>query len=171
MILLFSSMEMDAQTPIRRRGILKHLYQRIKDYESFFLSPSDLQGLGIQAFQVGITDDGVLQFHPCFFRPHPERVLQKYPLDTSEMIDGFPKLNYRPDFDSILSRVLVNCPNTEDPLALARMFYDDAMELTSLDEWDSRAREIWYYIDSQSDSPRKGLLSPFIDLARLRIWR
>jgi hypothetical protein len=66
MVLLFSSMEMDAQTPIRRRGILKRLYQRIKDYESFFLSPSDLQGLGIQAIQVGITDDGTLQFHPCF---------------------------------------------------------------------------------------------------------
>jgi hypothetical protein len=87
--------------------------------------------------------------------------------------DGFPKLNYRPDFDSILSRVLVDCPNAEDPLAIARASYDEAMELTSLDEWDSRAREIWHYIDCQIDSPRKGLplFTSLLDLAPLRMWR
>lgn len=66
----------------------------------FFLSPSDLQGFGIRAYQVGITDDGVLQFHPCFFLPHPGRVLQKYPIDTSQIsVDDCPKLNNRPDFE------------------------------------------------------------------------
>ncbi|KAJ5514621.1 hypothetical protein N7463_004173 [Penicillium fimorum] len=67
----------------RRRDVLKHLYQRVKDWESFFLSPVDLQSLGIQVFQVRISDDGIIQSHPCFFfLPYPERVLQKYPLDT-----------------------------------------------------------------------------------------
>lgn len=68
---LVISLEMDAQT-LRRHDVLKNLHQRVNDCESFFLSPSDLQGLGIQAFRVGITEGSILQFHPCFFLPHPE---------------------------------------------------------------------------------------------------
>ncbi|KOS41040.1 hypothetical protein ACN38_g8113 [Penicillium nordicum] len=68
---LVISLEMDAQTLIRRHDVLKNLHQRVNDCESFFLSPSDLQGLGIQAFRVGITEDSILQFHLCFFPTSP----------------------------------------------------------------------------------------------------
>jgi hypothetical protein len=119
---------MDRQTFLRRHGVLKQLYQRVKDYEPFFLSPGDLQDLGIQARQVGITDEGVLQFHPCFFRPYPERVLQKYPLDTSPMNSDLTPLNHHLDFDSYL-RTFLKYENLEDALECARDEYEIHMAM------------------------------------------
>lgn len=165
---------MDAQTLIRRHDVLKNL-QRVNGFETFFLSPSDLQGFGIRAYQVGITDDGVLQFHPCFFLPHPERVLQIYPIDTSRIsVDGCPKLNNRPDFDSILKHVLMTNPNAEDPFTLARESYEEIMLVAGPHEWGSRAHETQYYMSWHIRTCRKGRPTFFslIGLGSLTaLWR
>ncbi|KAJ5968495.1 hypothetical protein N7501_004743 [Penicillium viridicatum] len=157
---------MDAQTLIRRHDVLKSLYQRVNDSESFFLSPCDLRGLGIQASQVGITDDGILQFQPCFFLPYPERVLQEYPIHPSEI--SLPKLDNRPNFDSILRRVLERDPNTEDPLILARISYEEAIAASGPDEWESHALWTQYYIYWHMIILRTGC-SSLIELGSLRI--
>ncbi|KAJ5534695.1 hypothetical protein N7527_000949 [Penicillium freii] len=166
---------MDAQTLIRRHDVLKNLQQRVNGFETFFLSPSELQGFGIRAYQVGITDDGVLQFHPCFFLPHPERVLQKYPIDTSRIsVDGCPKLNNRPDFDSILKHVLITNPNAEDPFTLARESYEEIMLVAGPHEWGSRAHETQYYMSWHIRTCRKGRPTFFslIGLGSLTaLWR
>lgn len=168
-------MEMDAQTLIRRHDVLKNLHQQVNDCESFFLSPSNLQGFGIRAYQVGITDDGVLQFHPCFFLPHPERVLQKYPIDTSQIsVDDCPKLNNRPDFDSILRDVLISNPNAEDPFTLAMEEYEELMLVAGPHEWESRAHETQYYMSWHISTYRKGrpIFSSLVGLGSLTaLWR
>lgn len=66
-----SFFEMHARTKPTRHPVLKLLYRRLKNHESFFLSPSSLQDLGIEASQVELTDDGILQFQPCFFPALP----------------------------------------------------------------------------------------------------
>ncbi|KAJ5458583.1 hypothetical protein N7475_009971 [Penicillium sp. IBT 31633x] len=69
--------------------------------------------LSTMAFKVSesITDDGILQFHPCLFLPHPERVLQKYPIDTSVCDDDPPSLNYHPHFDSPANHISAGRPS------------------------------------------------------------
>ncbi|KAJ5284001.1 hypothetical protein N7505_001981 [Penicillium chrysogenum] len=146
---------MDAQTLIRRHDVLKNLHQRVNDCESFFLSPSDLQGLGIQAFGVGITEDGILQFHPY----------------TSKISnDGPPKLDNCPDFDSILKNVLTTYPNAEDPMTVA---YEEAMMVSGPDEWESHAFQTQYYMSWHIDTHRKGrpTCSSLMDLGSLRLRR
>jgi hypothetical protein len=118
---------------------------------------------------VDITDDGILQFQPCFFRPYPERVLQLYPLDTA-MTEGLPELYYQPDFASILARVLLKYPDAEDALEFARYEYEECALVRSLDEWETHARETEYYISLVHDAPRKGRpgLSSLLDLGSLK---
>lgn len=157
-----------------RHPVLKLLYKRLQlDHESFFFSPSSLQNLGIQASQVDITDDGVLQFQPCFFRPYPERVLQLYPLDMAMTEAGLPKLYYQPDFASILEEVRLSNPDAEDALQLsyARDAYESCAMLSAPDEWDFHARDTERYIRLVNRAPRKGrpILSSLSDLGSLRI--
>jgi len=57
----------------------------------------DLQMFGIQASQIDMTEDGRLQFDPCFFQPYPETVLEKYPLDPLNMDEGTESLNLLSD--------------------------------------------------------------------------
>lgn len=127
---------MDVETQRTRRSALKHFYQRLENWESFFLSPDDLQSLGIKAFQVGIADDGTLQFDPCFFRPHPDRVLQKYPIDPSEFTDddNSRTLDALLDSASIWREVLQTCADNEDPADLVISCYNAEMETFGLDE-------------------------------------
>lgn len=161
---------MHTQNKPTRHPVLKLLYRRVKDHESFFLSPSNLQDLGIQASQVDITDDGDLQFQPCFFRPYPERVLQLYPLDTT-LTHGLPELYHQPDFASILAEVLLENPDTEDNLKFARIKYEEHALLRSPDEWETHARETEYYISRACDVARKGRpgLSSLLDLGSLKM--
>ncbi|KAJ5942386.1 hypothetical protein N7516_002554 [Penicillium verrucosum] len=119
---------MDKQTQTRRCDEVKRLYKLLKSCESWFLSPGDLQGLGIYSQQVGMTGDGSVQFDPCFFRPYPEKVLQKYPLDTVSMAADHPpqtlqRLNNPRDFQTLL-REVQNDPKVEHPLEFAKSRWD-----------------------------------------------
>lgn len=75
--------KMNIETHPAPHEFLNALYYRIHGFEPDFPSPSDLQMLGIQAFQVATANDETIKFDPYFFLPHPERLLQKYPLDDS----------------------------------------------------------------------------------------
>ncbi|KAJ5188190.1 hypothetical protein N7491_004514 [Penicillium cf. griseofulvum] len=70
-------MDPETQEP---HGFLKRLYQRVEAFEANHPLHDDLQWLGIQVSQVATVNETIL-FDPCFFRPHPERLLQKYPVD------------------------------------------------------------------------------------------
>lgn len=144
---------MHAQSVIRRHHVLKNLCQRVDALESWFLSPSDLQGLGIQAGQVGIADNGNRQFRPCFFLPYPDRVLQKYPLDSH---DDVRKLNPYPDYATVLRDALASS-NVEDPLAFARDNPEEILELSAPDEWVGHAYNIESHVSDHLYACRKSL--------------
>ncbi|KAF4772131.1 hypothetical protein N7455_008987 [Penicillium solitum] len=74
---------MNIETHPAPHEFLTALYYQVHGFEPDFPSPSDLQMLGIQAFQVATANDETIQSDPCFVLPHLERLLQKYPLDDS----------------------------------------------------------------------------------------
>lgn len=50
-----------------------------------FPSARELKDVGITATQVNLSDDGTLQFDPCFFLPCPEKeLLQMYPFSRDK---------------------------------------------------------------------------------------
>lgn len=168
--------KVDFHTNTRRNESLKQLYQQVESYRSVFLSPEDLQALGIQASQVDITEDGALQFNPCLFRPHPERVLEKYPLDPLKKTSYITPLNYRPDWDTILERIKEGSPGIK---------YEDAAECATKEcktlsdlgagNWYLQADRTHRHIDDQIGAkPRKGRPGSlsFFDLGSPRMyWR
>lgn len=152
---------MDKQTQTRRCDEVKRLYKLLKSCESWFLSPGDLQGLGIYSQQVGMTGDGSVQFGPCFFRPYPEKVLQKYPLDTVSMAADHPpqtlqRLNNPRDFQTLF-REVQNDPKVENPLEFAKSRWDTLTLLYGPDAWEDHARQTRWHIQSQQMLPRRGL--------------
>lgn len=71
-----------AESQGQPHAFLRSLYQQVKNFEPDFPSHGDLQGLGIQTFEVPFdpNENGALKYDPCFFQPHPEKLLEKYPI-------------------------------------------------------------------------------------------
>lgn len=150
-------MEMDTQDQTRRCEALKHLYQKFGTSKPWFFSPGDLQGLGIQTLQIDVTSDGTLKFDPCFFRPYPERVLQKYPPDLVQMAvflgQTLRPLSSRPDVTSMIQMEEETGLKNE----AARATYNSPKELLGPDEWEDHARETRSHINDHLSCPRIGL--------------
>ncbi|KAJ5812434.1 hypothetical protein N7474_008735 [Penicillium riverlandense] len=139
------------------KASLKSLQQQVRSCESVFLPPDDLLILGIQATQIGIAEDGRLLFDPCFFQPHPERVLEKYPLDPLNMDEDFAPLNLRPDYDAFLEEISQEVPNTDRAVRLATERYNLHKQLYE-EDWLAQSHLTWQHIDSHlSQENRKGL--------------
>lgn len=87
------------------------------------------------------------------------------------MTEGLPELYHQPDFASILAKFLLEYPDAEDPLKVARNTYEEHMLLRSPDEWETHARETEYYISQVHDAPRKGRpeLSSLLELGSLKM--
>ncbi|KAJ5121603.1 uncharacterized protein N7515_009564 [Penicillium bovifimosum] len=150
---------MDKQTQTRRCDEFKRVYKLLKSCESWFLTPGDLQGLGIYSQQVGMAGDDSVQFDPCFFRPYPEKVLQRYPLDTVSMAadhQTLKRLNNPRDFHTLL-REVQNEPGIENPLETAKSRWDRMALLFGSDAWEDHARQTHWHIRSQRMLPRRGL--------------
>lgn len=80
---------------------LQALLEELYDFESLFLSPDDLEMLDVQASQVSLTSENELSFNPCFFRPQPDGLFEKYPLDEEEECE--PSEHF-PSFQEIMDR-------------------------------------------------------------------
>jgi hypothetical protein len=67
---------------VQPHTFLRCLLRQLQSLDSKFPSSEEVQGLGIQAFEVSLTpiNHGTLEFDPCFFKPHPDKLLEKYPL-------------------------------------------------------------------------------------------
>lgn len=89
---------MDPKAPQESRKSLTVIWRQVEGCHSTFLSPSDLRAFGIETRQVETTGDGALQLEPCYFVPHPEEVLRKYPTNYDingndvRRLDGIPTL-------------------------------------------------------------------------------
>ncbi|KAJ5814078.1 uncharacterized protein N7503_000828 [Penicillium pulvis] len=139
---------------------IRMTWKRIAACESFFLSPSDLQRLGVEARQVENTDDGDPQFEPRFFEPHPAAgVLQQYPIDPAA-----PPSNDRmtmplwciPTLQEALATVQERFTKPEDPLKAARELVEEKSEHWHSFDHHQRAFRLHLYITSELDARRKG---------------
>ncbi|KGO40624.1 hypothetical protein PEXP_071280 [Penicillium expansum] len=84
-------------------SFLKRLSRQLKAFESNHPSYDDLQRFGIQVSQVATVNDEKILFDPCFFHPHPDRLLQKYPVSLSpEENEKPPRMRLVPTLDEIL---------------------------------------------------------------------
>jgi hypothetical protein len=157
-------------------AFLKSLFQRLEDLEPDFPSPEDLQGLGIQTFEVPFDpDEETLKFDPCFFRPHPDKLLEKYPIHPEVEQD------YRESYLKItrartIQEYMEDSP-TEYPPHTAPIFENltwmdrDDYEFDNI-EYD-QAREIERVISCHLDTQRQGP-SDYFTLEQLRnqeYWR
>ncbi|KAJ5953352.1 hypothetical protein N7454_000248 [Penicillium verhagenii] len=149
---------MDRPSQIRRYEAVKHLYEKFKPTMPWFFSTGDLQDLGIQTLQIDVTRDGSLQFDPCFFLPHHESVLQKYPIDPVQIAATYPPLHIpqltsRPDVTSMIQMEEETGIRNE----AARATFKSTRELGGPDEWHDHARETHCYAMALLDFPRIGL--------------
>lgn len=139
---------------------IRAMWKRIAACKSFFLSPSDLQRLGVEARQVENTDDGDPKFEPRFFKPHPAAgVLQKYPIDPAA-----PSSKQRmesplwciPTLQEALATVQETFPKPEDPLKAARELVEEKSEHWHSFDHHQHAFRLHLYITSELDARRKG---------------
>jgi hypothetical protein len=152
-----------------RDSVLHSLYLRVKEYKPFFLSLDDLKVLGIQASQVETSQDGDINFNPCFFQPHPDRVLQKYPLDDPNDI---PDLNC-PNLDYFLRKVEQEYPDQKYPVIKAKTLYKEYLRFWPDDQWERKALETKTHVEYQLSTLRKGSTGLFFtdDLTDFRFCR
>lgn len=119
---------MDSKARHRAREILWATCRQVEHCQSIFLSPTDLQAFGVEAYQVDITDDGVLQFEPRFFDPHPTGVLQKYPIDAAANDYDVRQLHCVPTLQDALDTVQESLPVSEDPLKAAQNLLEERLK-------------------------------------------
>ncbi|OQE13165.1 hypothetical protein PENFLA_c053G09807 [Penicillium flavigenum] len=147
---MFISVEVNGKYQDKRH-VLNSLYLKLKDYQSIFLTVEDLKLLGVEASQVGISDRQ-LQFDPCFFRPHSEKVLHKYPIRTPQDI---AKLGNSATLDDFVDEAKESSTDEKEQLTIAKSrlkaYYEESACFWCYDN----ALEVPEYVDSQLTQPRK----------------
>ncbi|KAJ6115766.1 polyketide synthase [Penicillium sp. IBT 18751x] len=83
---------------------------------------------GVEAYQVDIKDDGVLQFEPNFFDPRPAGILQRYPIDAAANDYDVRRLPCVPTLQDALETVQKSLPVPEDPLRAAQDLLEERLE-------------------------------------------
>lgn len=113
-----------AKTQAQPHAFLRSLVQQARDLEPDFPSPDDLQRLGIKAFQVSLApeNDKGLQFEPCFFRPHPNKLFQTYPLHVLALENDPQDIQYTKTLKDYIEDALTEHSPENAPI-IARMEY------------------------------------------------
>lgn len=147
---------MDPKAPRESLQNLGAIWRQFEDCRSTFLSPSDLQAFGVEARHVGTTDDGVPQFEPRYFEPHPEEVLRKYPIDAAANNYDVRRLEYIPTLQGALDTVRETIPASEDPLEAAQKLLEKRLEKYHF--WDdyAHADSIHCHIEYELGAIREG---------------
>jgi len=149
-----------------RAKVLLATLRQFEDCQSIFLSPTDLQAFGVEAYQVDIADDGIPQFEPRFFDPYPVGVLQKYPINAAGNNYDVRRFPYMPTLQDALATVQESLPVSEDPLKAAQKLFEK--RLKEYHFWDdhSHADFIANHIAYELSAVRDGG-SPFLSLLDL----
>ncbi|KAJ6186356.1 hypothetical protein N7519_007657 [Penicillium mononematosum] len=132
------------------RHVLNSLYLKLKDYQSIFLTVEDLKLLGVEASRVGIFNEQ-LQFDPCFFRPHPERVLHKYPLGRNDI----ERLDSPPTLYDFLNEAKKFSTDEKEQLTIAKSSHKAHYEDSTHCGCDSIALDAYEHVDSHLTRPRR----------------
>ncbi|KAJ5427084.1 hypothetical protein N7465_002154 [Penicillium sp. CMV-2018d] len=114
-----------AETQAQPHAFLRSLVQQARDLEPDFPSPDDFQRLGIKAFQVSLApeNDKGLQFEPCFFRPHPDKLFQKYPIYPFALGCDPQEMQYSETLKDFIKDALTE-HSPANALIVARMEYE-----------------------------------------------
>lgn len=83
---------------------------------------------GIEARQVETTGEGNLQFEPCYFEPHPEKVLPEYPINVAANMYDVRRLDCFPTLEDALGTVQETIPPPESPLKAAQKLLEKRLE-------------------------------------------
>jgi hypothetical protein len=73
---------------------------------------------------VGTADDGSPLFEPLYFKPHPEGVFQKHPVNVKKEIYGVRQLSCIPTLPDALDTVRKTSPASEDILEVVQRLLD-----------------------------------------------
>ncbi|KAJ5426364.1 hypothetical protein N7465_001434 [Penicillium sp. CMV-2018d] len=135
--------------------LLKRLSWQLKAFELNHPSNDDLQRLGIQVSQVATVNDEIILFNPCFFRPHPDRLLQKYPVNSDpEENEKPPRLRLVPTFDEILEDCQEEYSNPEEAQQAVESQIEALQDLQYDEDWYMQGLSIYDYMDWQLHASR-----------------
>lgn len=136
-------------------ALLKRLSQQLKALEPDHPSNDDLQRLGIQVSQVVTVNDEIILFNPCFFRPHPDRLLQKYPVNPDpEENEKPPRLRLVPTFDEILEDCQEEYSDPEEVQQAVESQIEALQDLQYDDDWYMQGLSIYDYMGWQLHASR-----------------
>lgn len=135
-------------------GLLKRLSRQLKAFEPDHPSNDDLQRLGIQASRVATVNDEII-FNPCFFRPHPDRLLQKYPVNPDpEENEKPPRLRLVPTFDEILEDCQEEYSDPEKVQQAVESQIETLQDLQCDEDWYMQGLSIYNYMGWQLNASR-----------------
>jgi hypothetical protein len=120
--------------------------------------------LGIQAFQVATANDDTIKFNPCFFLPHSERLLQRYPLDDSIVSRPRTLRSPTPTLEDVLKnerRLVVSDPEKDLSNAKWNLKWKLENRRLSKDHWESHAMRVHDHIQEHVSPLREGPTKPF----------
>lgn len=128
-------------------AFLRSLYQQVRDLQPDFPSSDEIRRLGVQVSKVSPadTDDGTLEFKPCYFKPHPDKLFEIYPihpeLEAEQHPDPVPPVRTVQDlmdewptkYPLGTAPILANlkCAELED-YELDRIAFDQAQEVNDV---------------------------------------
>ena len=165
-----------AQLQAQSHAFLESLFQQVKDFEPDFPSPGDLQGLGYQTFEVPFdpNENGALKFDPCFFRPHPEKLLEKYPIPprVQKEYEIHLEIPHIRTIQNFIDKTLAEYPPGVAPI-LEKLSCIDRARYLMENEVYSQADGIERVISAHLSTPRRGP-SDYFTLEHLRnqkYWR
>lgn len=132
------------------------LVQQARDLEPDFLSLEDFQRLGVQAFQVSLAPEHGegLQFDPCFFRPHPDKLCEKYPIYIYHLEDDPRDIQFTTLNDYIQDALTEHSP--EYAPIIARMEYEEDSDVPPERDPYMHAQDVEEAIESHIKAGRSG---------------
>lgn len=117
-----------AEKQTEPHAFLRNLTKQLEGPHSDFPSSDDFQKLGIEVFQVPIAPEpyGTIQFTPCFFRPNPDKLFEKYPIhhtnEREAYLRSLPRARTLQDF--IDDALIENCPGLVPMVAKEEFLHD-----------------------------------------------
>lgn len=161
-----------AESQAQPHVFLRSLSQQVRYLEPDFPSRGYLHKLGIQTFEVPFDPNanGALKFDPCFFQPHPDKLLEKYPIPPKVQKEYEVHLQIH-HIRTIQDFIVKGLGLTEYPPGVAPIFENlsdmDRNKYLMENEAYSQADGIERAIRAHLSSPRRGP-SDYFTLEHLR---
>ncbi|KAJ5509959.1 hypothetical protein N7453_002062 [Penicillium expansum] len=135
-------------------SFLKRLSRQLKAFESNHPSYDNLQRFGIQVSQVATVNNENILFDPCFFHPHPDRLLQKYPVSLSpEENEKPPRMRLVPTLDEILEDCQEEYSDPEEVQEAVEAQIEALENLQYHEDWYMQGLSIHEYMGWQLQVP------------------